>query len=116
MGRKRANNEGKIYYRADRHAWCAQITIEGHRMTTYARTQHECRDWIRDMLVRIRGGLTYDGTKVTLAEFMEGWLTGEELSRRARTVFSYRQIAHNQWVQGSPVPAAQVQASPWSIT
>lgn len=94
MGRKRANNEGTIYYRSDRQAWCAQITIEGHRMTNYARTQRECRDWIRDMLVRIRGGLTYDGTKITLAEFMEDWLTGKELSRRARTVFSYRQIAH----------------------
>jgi integrase len=94
MGRKRANNEGTIYYHASRREWCAQIMIEGHRMTTYVRTQHECRDWIRDMLVRIRGGLTYDGTRVTLAEFMEDWLTGKELSRRARTVFSYRQIAH----------------------
>jgi hypothetical protein len=37
MGRKRANNEGTIYYRSDRQAWCAQITIEGHRMTDETR-------------------------------------------------------------------------------
>jgi hypothetical protein len=30
--------------------------------------------------------------------------------------YTYANLAHSQWIQGSPVPAAQVQASPWSIT
>ena len=92
MDRKRADNEGTIYYRASRREGCAQIMIEGHRMTSYARTQRECRDWIRTMLERIRGGLTYDATQVTLAQYMEDWLSSKELSRRARTVFNYRPI------------------------
>ena len=93
MGRKRANNEGTLYYRESRREWCAQVMINGHRITKYAKTQRECRDWIRATLEKIRGGLTYEGTQVTLTKFMESWLNGKELSRRARTVFLYRQIA-----------------------
>lgn len=93
MGRKRANNEGTLYYRESRREWCAQVTINGHRLTKYAKTQRECRDWVRASLEKIRCGLTYEGTQVTLTMFMESWLNSKELSRRARTVFLYRQIA-----------------------
>jgi integrase len=44
------------------------------------------------MLQKIDGGLTFEGTQVTLERFLEVWLDGKELSRRPKTVFHYRQI------------------------
>lgn len=92
MTRKRANNEGTIYFHATRQRWCAQITLEGRRLTHYAATQRECRDWVRETLVKIDNGMTYDATKITLGQFMEMWMNGKELSRAPRTVFQYRKV------------------------
>jgi integrase len=61
-------------------------------LTKYAKTQRECREWIRATVEKIRGGLTFDGTQVTLGQFIENWLNGKEISRRPRTVFLYRQL------------------------
>lgn len=90
MTRKRANNEGSLYFHKTRNRWCAQVSLDGRRLTKYAKTQKECRDWIRATLVKIDNGLTYEATKVTLAQFMETWLNSKELSRAPRTVFQYR--------------------------
>src|SRR5687767_9693097 len=94
MGRKRANNEGTLYFRESRQEWCAQLSLNGRRLTKYAKTQRECRDWLHSTLQQIRGGLTYDGTHVTLEKFVNAWLDGKELSRRPKTVFQYRTLAN----------------------
>jgi integrase len=93
MARRRANNEGSLYYRKARGCWCAQVSLEGRRLTKYGKTQKECRDWIRETLTKIEVGLTYEGTQVTLERFIEIWLNGKELSRSPRTVFQYRETA-----------------------
>jgi integrase len=92
MARRRGNNEGSIYHRKD-GLWCAQVSLEGRRLTKYGKSQKECRDWIKETLTKIDGGLTYEGTLLTLEKFVELWLSGKELSRRPRTVFQYRKIA-----------------------
>jgi integrase len=92
MARRRANNEGTIFFRESRGEWVAQVSLSGGRLTKYAKTQRECRDWIRETLTKIGNGLTFSGTQVTLAKFVETWLDGKELSRRAKTVGQYRQI------------------------
>jgi integrase len=74
--------------------WCAQVSLEGRRLTKYGKTQKECRQWIKETLTKIDSGLTYEGTLFTLEKFVELWLSGKELSRRPRTVFQYRQIAN----------------------
>jgi integrase len=93
MAHKRANNEGTLYYREDRQRWCAQVSLEGQRLTKYARTQNECRDWIKDTLKKIGNGMTFAGTQVTLEDYMSTWLDGKALSQRPQTVWQYRQIA-----------------------
>lgn len=93
MGRKRSNNEGTLYYRESRQEWCAQLSLNGRRLTKYAKTQRECRDWLHTTFEQIRGGLTYEGTQVTLEKFINAWLDGKELSRRPKTVFQYRTLA-----------------------
>ena len=93
MARRRANNEGTIFYREARRKWVGQVSLEGRRLTKYADTQRECRDWIRETLTKIGSGLTFQGTQVTLAEYMSSYLDGKEISRRQGTVHQYRQIA-----------------------
>jgi len=91
MARRRGNNEGSLYHRND-GLWCAQVTLEARRLTKYGKTQKECRDWIKETLNKIDSGLTYEGSQMTLAKFVEMWLSSKELSRRPRTVFQYRQV------------------------
>jgi integrase len=92
MTHKRANNEGTMYYREDRRQWCAQVSLDGRRLTKYARTQGECRDWIREMLRKIGNGMTFSGTQVTLEQYVGSWLDGKAISQRPGTVVQYRQI------------------------
>ena len=70
MAHKRANNEGTLYFRENRSRWCAQVSLEGRRLTRYGKTQRECREWIKEMQVKIGSGLTYEGTQVTLDQFV----------------------------------------------
>lgn len=92
MARRRGNNEGSLYQRKD-GLWCGQVSLEGRRLTKYGKTQKEVRQWIKEMLAKIDGGLTYEGTELTLERFIENWLSGKELSRRPKTVIQYRQIS-----------------------
>jgi integrase len=94
MARRRANHEGTLYRRKD-GLWCAQVSLDGHRLTKYGKTQRECHDWIKEMLGKIDTGLTYESTHITLESFINTWLNGKKLSRRERTVFQYRKIAEN---------------------
>ncbi len=94
MAKRRANNEGTIYRRKD-GLWCAQVSLDGHRLTKYGKTQRECHDWIRAMLDKIDSGLTYGSVHITLESFINTWLNGKQLSIRERTAFQYRKIAEN---------------------
>jgi len=92
MARRRANNEGTIFYRASRREWVAQVSLDGRRLTKYAKTQRECRDWVKETLTKIGFGLTFSGTQVTLAKYIQTWIDGKELSRRPHTVNTYRML------------------------
>jgi integrase len=93
MSRRRSNNEGCIYQRKD-GLWCAQVSLEGRRLTKYGKSQKECYAWIKETLGKIEKGLTYAGTQLTLEKFVELWLEGKALSNRAHTVQQYRQVLH----------------------
>jgi len=82
MAHRRANHEGTIFYRESRREWVAQVSLNGQRLTKYAKTQRECRDWAKETLTKIGNGLTFQGTQVTLEKFIETWLDGKELSLR----------------------------------
>jgi integrase len=93
MTQKRANHEGTIFYRESRREWVAQVSLNGRRLTKYAKTQRECRDWIKETLTKISNGLTFQSSRITLESFMSTWLDGKELSRRPQTVLQYRALA-----------------------
>jgi integrase len=89
MASKRGNNEGSIFKRKDGR-WCAQVSLNGRRITKYGKTQKECRDWVNATLDKIDHGLTFDGAQVSLQQYMESWLSGKVLARRPSTVRNYR--------------------------
>jgi integrase len=89
MASKRGNNEGTVYKRKDGR-WCAQVSLNGRRITKYGKTQKECRDWVNLTLDKIDHGLTFDGAQVSLQQYMESWLSGKVLARRPSTVRNYR--------------------------
>jgi integrase len=70
--------------------------LSGRRITKYAKTQKECRDWVKQILNKIEYGLTFDGTQLTLENFMESWLTDKDLSIRASTARNYRRYSEQQ--------------------
>jgi integrase len=81
MAKNRGHNEGTIYQRADGR-WCAQVSLNGHRLTHYGKTQRECREWLKETIAQVDSGLTIEGAKVTLGEYLEKWL--ETVSPRLR--------------------------------
>ncbi len=91
MAKRRGNNEGCIYQRKD-GLWCAQVSLEGRRLTKYGKTRMQCREWIRQTLTKIEGGLTFEGTQLTLEQYMPAWLDGKAISQRPQTMVQYRQI------------------------
>jgi hypothetical protein len=62
----------------------ANVSLKGSRLTKYAKTQKECRVWVKQTLTKIGNGLTFENSRVTLERFVETWLDGKELSRRPR--------------------------------
>jgi integrase len=92
VAKRRGNKEGTIYQRNGR--WCAQVSLNGRRLTHYAKTQRECREWIRDTLDQIDEGLTIDGARVTLEDFLQQWLETIKSSVRINTWNQYSQIVH----------------------
>src|SRR5258706_14053884 len=92
MAKRRGNNEGGLYRRKD-GLWCAQVSLNGRRLTKYAKTQMECRIWIKQTLGKIDGGLTFEGTQLTLGRSFEVWLNGKDVAGRPSTVNGYRRYA-----------------------
>jgi integrase len=89
--RKRGQNEGSIYKRKGGR-WCAQISVQGKRVTNYFDTQREGLDWLQEMRNQINAGLTLDGAQKSLSDFLEQWLGSIRLSVRPMTLSQYRQI------------------------
>lgn len=91
MAKRRGNKEGTIYKRPN-GTWCAQVSIDGQRLTKYAPTQRECRAWLKETLAQVDQGMTADGSRVTLAAYLEHWLTIVEPSLRPNTWRQYHNI------------------------
>ena len=91
MARKRANNEGTVYKLPSGH-WCAQLSLEGKRISKTHNTQKEALDWLRQMRGQIDDGLTYASTRILLSEFLDLWLISTKSSKRPSTWTQYSQI------------------------
>lgn len=87
----RGKSEGSIFKRKN-GSWRAQIYLEGRRLSFTGHTQAECRLWLQETQQRVRTGLTYAGTQVTVAEYLENWLDTVRANLRDGTWRQYHQI------------------------
>jgi len=95
MAKRRGNNEGSIYKRAN-GSYRAQVTLkDGHRLSYNAKTRGECQEWIRQTLDQARAGLTYEGANMMLEQFLEEWLDVKRTSLQPHTVQQYDQIVRD---------------------
>jgi len=94
MANKRGNNEGTIYPRPN-GTYRAQISLNGHRLSFTGESHKECLDWIRKISLQIDDGLTYEGVKTTLENFLGEWLTMKSTTVRPSTERQYRQITRD---------------------
>jgi len=93
LARKRANNEGSLY-KLPSGNWCAQISLDGKRISKTFHTQKEGQEWIRKMRGLVDEGLTYNNTRLTVNEFMDSWITTIKTIRRKSTWTHYESLTH----------------------
>ena len=91
MARKRGQNEGSIYQRKD-GLWTVSVSIQNKRISKYFKTQAECREWLRKTLNQVQNGLTMEGAKTTLEEFLNQWLISYRSSVHPNTIVQYEGI------------------------
>lgn len=94
MARKRGQGDGSIYQRKD-GLWVAAVTLQGRKLYKYTKTQKEARDWLKATKAQMDAGLTFAGSQVHVAEFMEYWLSTASTTIRPKTLKQYQQIAHD---------------------
>lgn len=91
MAKRRSNNEGTIYQKKNGN-WRAQLILRGKRLGYTASTQREALEWLRVTKNKVVEGHNFEGGKETLAQFLEGWFTSIQSSRKPETVDLYKRI------------------------
>jgi integrase len=91
MTKKSGNNEGSVH-KLSSGQWRGQVSHEGRRLSKVFPTQRECLDWVRKNRNQIDEGMTYASTRLTVSEYMSGWLTNAKTTKRPTTWVHYEQL------------------------
>jgi integrase len=91
MVKKRGNNEGSIYKRPN-GTWSVQVTLQGRRLSNTFKSQRECQEWLKKIRGQIDDGMSYASTKVSLGDFLSGWLVSTKTSKAHSTWQHYEQL------------------------
>lgn len=86
--------EGTIY-KLPSGRWCAQILLEGQRLSKTFDTQKDGLEWIRRTRGQIDDGMSFANTKITLADFLIEWLNNTKASRQHSTWTKSEQICRS---------------------
>ena len=92
--KRRGNNEGTIYQR-ESGSWRAQVSIDGERLSCTRETREECQDWLFEMRGKVKQGLSYNATQITVKNFFSEWLSIKKTSLRPKTFKQYQQIGRD---------------------
>lgn len=91
MSKNRGRNEGSIFKRTN-GTWCAQVSVEGKRISKYFKTKKEASDWLLEMRNKLKSGISLAGAQTTLAEYFSEYLKANKTTIRPNTHFQYSQI------------------------
>ena len=94
MAKRRGNHEGSIH-KLPSGSWRVQTTLNGHRLNFTAKTRQEVQEWLKKTIGQIDDGMTYASTKITVEEYMAGWISSTKASKRPRTWQQYEQTMRN---------------------
>ena len=86
---KRTNGEGTVYRRDN--GWEAAYYAEGKRRTFRAKTAREARERLKEVLQRLERGEALPDDRISVAEYLEYWLSAIEPTIRASTHKRYRE-------------------------
>jgi len=87
----RGRNEGSISKRSN-GSYRAQISVSGKRVSASFKTKAEAQKWIRDQLAKAERGFDFQGSKITLGEYLPQWLENSKTGLRAKTSHQYDQV------------------------
>lgn len=87
----RGKKEGSISQRPN-GSWRAQVYISGKRLSFSSKSKQECLVWLRSKQSQIDKGLTYDSSRITLSEYVTGWLSSVKASLRYTTWSQYKSM------------------------
>ncbi len=91
MALKRGNQEGTIYKRAN-GKWRGQIMLNGGRLSFTAASRSEAQDWLRRTRNQIETGLTFKGSNLSFAEYLDRWLLSAKPRLSDHTWRTYGQL------------------------
>ncbi len=91
MAKKRGQNEVSIYKRKN-GSYASQVTIDGKRLTKYFKTRKEANEWLLEMQIKIRNGVSLAGSKIPLSEYFEDYLKSIKTIVKPNTHSQYSQI------------------------
>lgn len=95
MAKRRSRGEGSIWQRKD-GLWCAQLYLpSGKKKVKYGKTQKIVRDWLHEQKEAVNKGVYLDTKDMTLAAFLEQYMTSAAASLRPKTVTSYLYLIRN---------------------
>ena len=96
---KRSHGEGTVY-QLENGNWRAQATIDGRRLSFTANTRKACREWLKGITGQVEQGLTYDATRTTFGEYLEGWLNLKRSVVRIHTIEQYQRTVNKYILPG----------------
>lgn len=82
--RRRGHREGS-YYQLPSGNWRAQVSLDGKRLSKSFSTRQQAIAWIKEINTQIERGLSFEGSRVTLAEFVAYYMRATDQAHRAET-------------------------------
>lgn len=96
---RRGNKEGSICKRPY-GKFRAQVSLDGRRLSFTGSSRSECQMWLRKMRDKIDGGLTFQGVRVQVKDFMAQYLEGAKRSLRPNIAIQYAGTIRNHIIPG----------------
>jgi len=85
----RGKNEGSISKR-ENGTYRAQVSIDkGKRVSATFKTKTEAQKWIRDQSLKLERGFDFQGSKITMGEYLPQWLENSKATLRDKTALNY---------------------------
>jgi integrase len=96
---KRNNQEGSISKRGSRYR-AQTIPVKGKRASRSFKTKAEAQEWLRSMQTKLDRGFDYQGSKVSLGEYLTQWLEAAKAYLRDMTAIHYQQVIRSHILPG----------------